>query len=75
MAFLCQTSISDSGGLIRTDLATHNQALRRNINSARGYQRPIDWPPSTSPSNGANRHTDTRAHLAISLSGATGCST
>jgi hypothetical protein len=32
----------DSGGLTRTDLAALNQALRRNINSARGYQRPID---------------------------------
>jgi hypothetical protein len=42
MAFLCQTSICDSGGLTRTDLAALNQALRRNINSARGYQRPID---------------------------------
>jgi hypothetical protein len=30
-----------SGGLVRTDLAALNHALRRNINSARGYQRPI----------------------------------
>jgi hypothetical protein len=42
MAFLCQTTIGDSGGLARTDLAALNQALRRNINSARSYQRPID---------------------------------
>jgi hypothetical protein len=42
MAFLCQTTIGDSGGLACTDLVALNQALRRNINSARGYQRPID---------------------------------
>ena len=42
MAFLCRTTIGDSGGLARTDLAALNQALRRNINSARSHQRPID---------------------------------
>jgi hypothetical protein len=42
MAFLCQNAISRSGGLSRTDLAALNQSLRRNINSARSYQRPID---------------------------------
>jgi hypothetical protein len=42
MAFLCQATIDDSGGLARADLAGLNQALRRNISSARSYQRPID---------------------------------
>ncbi len=42
MAFLCGHQIAQSGGLARTDLAELNQSLRRNINSARGYQRPID---------------------------------
>jgi hypothetical protein len=42
MAFLCQEAITRSGGLRRTDLAALNQSLRRNINSARGYQRPIE---------------------------------
>ena len=42
MAFRCQNAISRSGGLSRTDLAALNQSLRRNINSARSYQRPIE---------------------------------
>ncbi len=42
IAFLCEMTIGDSGGLARTDLPALNHALRRNINSARGYQRPID---------------------------------
>ena len=42
MAFQCETAISRSGGLARTDLAALNRSLRRNINSARSYQRPID---------------------------------
>jgi hypothetical protein len=42
MAFLCETAITDCGGLRRTDLAAPNQSLRRNINSTRSYQRPID---------------------------------
>ena len=41
MAFHCEVIIADSGGLARTDIAELNQALRRNINSTRGYQRPI----------------------------------
>jgi hypothetical protein len=42
MALLCQEAISRSGGLRHTDLAALNHSLRRNINSARGYQRPIE---------------------------------
>ena len=42
MAFLCETVIIRSGGLAGTDIAGLNQALRRNINSARGYQPPIE---------------------------------
>lgn len=42
MAFLCQVAISDSGGLAHTDLGELNQALHRNINSPRGYQRPVE---------------------------------
>lgn len=42
MAFLCEIVIGRSGGLASTDIAELNQALRRNINSARGYQQPIE---------------------------------
>ncbi len=42
MAVLCEHEAATSGGLRRADLAGLNRALRRNINSARGYQRPID---------------------------------
>jgi hypothetical protein len=42
MAFLCQKAITRSGGLGCTDLAGLNHSLRRNINSARGYQHPIE---------------------------------
>jgi len=38
MAFMCQTVTARSGGLASTDIADLNRALRRNINSARGYQ-------------------------------------
>jgi len=34
--------LTQSGGLASTDIAELNQALRRNINSARGYQPPIE---------------------------------
>jgi len=40
MAFLCRYTIAESGGLMRTDLGALNRSLRRNINSARGYQAP-----------------------------------
>jgi hypothetical protein len=42
MAFLCQRAIAKSGGVMHTDLVELNQSLRRNINSARGYQPPIE---------------------------------
>ncbi len=42
MAFLCEIVIDKAGGLAGTDIAELNQALRRNINSARGYQPPIE---------------------------------
>jgi hypothetical protein len=42
MAFLCQNAIAGSGGLMRTDLVALNRSLRRNINSARGYQPPVE---------------------------------
>lgn len=41
MAFLREKAISGSGGLSCTDVVTLNRSLRRNINSARGYQPPI----------------------------------
>ncbi len=40
MAFMCEHAIA--GGLARADLAGLNRALRRNINSARGYRPPIE---------------------------------
>jgi hypothetical protein len=42
MAFMCETVTARSGGLAGTGIAELNQALRRNINSARGYQPPIE---------------------------------
>jgi hypothetical protein len=42
MAFICEDTIRRSGGLSRTNISRLNRALRRNINSARAYERPID---------------------------------
>ena len=42
MAFMCETVTTRSGGLASPDIADLNQALRRNINSARDYQPPIE---------------------------------
>ena len=42
MAFHCEVIITNSGGLAHTDLAELNRSLRRNINSARRYQLPIE---------------------------------
>jgi hypothetical protein len=42
MAFMCETAATRSGGLAATDIAGLNQSLRRTINSARGYQPPIE---------------------------------
>jgi hypothetical protein len=41
MAFMCENVTTRSGGLATTEIAGLNQALRRTINSARGYQPPI----------------------------------
>ncbi len=42
MALRCQYVIADYGSLHDTDIGELNQSLRRNINSARGYQPPIE---------------------------------
>ncbi len=42
MALLCGHAIAGSGGLRQTNVAELNRSLRRNLNSARGYQQPID---------------------------------
>jgi hypothetical protein len=42
MAFMCEVSADRSGRLATNDIADLNQALRRNISSARSYQPPIE---------------------------------
>ena len=42
MAFLAEVAVGQSGGLASLDDRALNRRLRRNINSARDYQRPID---------------------------------
>ena len=42
MALHCELAVGESGGLARLDDRALNRRLRRNINSAREYQRPID---------------------------------
>lgn len=42
MALLCEYAVMNSCGLQTVDPAELNRALHRNINSARGYQRPVD---------------------------------
>lgn len=42
MSYLAEHAIVLDGGLAQTDVPSLNRALRRNINSARGYRRPID---------------------------------
>jgi hypothetical protein len=42
MAYLCENTITGSGGLRRTDLAALNRSLQRNIDSACGCQPPIE---------------------------------
>ncbi len=42
MALMCEYAVMDSGGLRNVDTVELNRALHRNINSARGYQRPVD---------------------------------
>jgi hypothetical protein len=42
MAYLCEDAVAHAGSLARADVQSLNRSLRRNINSARDYQRPID---------------------------------
>ena len=42
MAFYASNYIDHDGGLEHTNLGALNRSLRRNINSARNYERPID---------------------------------
>jgi hypothetical protein len=42
MAMCWQTGVAHQGGLANADLAKINRSLRRNINSSRNYERPID---------------------------------
>jgi hypothetical protein len=42
MAYLCEDAVARAGSLASTDVPSLNRHLRRNINSARDYQRPID---------------------------------
>jgi hypothetical protein len=42
MAVRCAHILAADGGLARTDIAALNRSLRRNINSARGYQTPLE---------------------------------
>ncbi len=42
MAFLAEVAVSQSGGLASLDDRPLNRQLRRTINSARDYRRPID---------------------------------
>ena len=42
MAFLAEVAVVQSGDLVSLDNRALNRRLRRNINSARDYRRPID---------------------------------
>lgn len=42
MAFLAEVTVEESGGLASLENRARNRRLRRNINSARNYERPID---------------------------------
>ena len=42
MAYLYEDAVARAGSLASTDVPSLNRHLRRNINSARDYQRPID---------------------------------
>jgi hypothetical protein len=42
MAYLCEDAVARAGSLTSTDVRSLNRRLRRNINRARDYQRPID---------------------------------
>jgi hypothetical protein len=42
MAYMCEEAIAESGSLRHNDRVALNRSLRRNINSTRNYERPID---------------------------------
>jgi hypothetical protein len=42
MALHCEYSVEDAGSLAMLDLRSLNHHLHRNINSSRGYKRPVD---------------------------------
>lgn len=42
MAYLCEDAVARAISLANTDVPSLNRLLRRNINSARDYQRPIN---------------------------------
>jgi hypothetical protein len=42
MAMMCEAAVEQGGGLAHMDNRALNSLLRRNINSSRDYQRPID---------------------------------
>lgn len=42
IAYLCEDAVARAGSLANTDVPSLNRHLRRNINSARDYQLPID---------------------------------
>lgn len=42
MALVCELAVADAGGLRHLDVASLNHRLHRHINSARGYEQPID---------------------------------
>jgi hypothetical protein len=55
MAFICKIAVIEARSLAYCDIPALNRELRRNINSPRGYARPIDlaaeW-PRTNPDSG-----------------------
>jgi hypothetical protein len=42
MAYVCEDAFARAGSLANTEVRSLNRHLRRNINSARDYERPID---------------------------------
>ena len=42
MSFICRYAVIEAIGLADCDIPALNRELRRNINSAGGYARPID---------------------------------
>ena len=42
MSYLCEAAVQHTGSLEKTNIAALNHSLRRNMNSSRNYERPID---------------------------------